>query len=58
MDMLGFIRDHVKNKTISLTSFKVDINDFTNIEALPEILASTPEATSFEITFMLSELDV
>ena len=58
MDVLGFIRDHVKNKTLALTTFRTDINDFTNIEALPELLASTPEATTFEISFQLSELDV
>ena len=58
MDTMGFVRDHVKDKTTALTTILMDINDFTNIEALPEILASAPRASTFTIRFEHSELDV
>ena len=58
MDTMGFVRDHVKDKTTAVTTFQIDVNDFTNIEAWSEILASCPEASTFEITFKDSKLDV
>ena len=58
MDTMGFVRDHVKDKTTALTAFQIDVNDLTNIEAWSEILANSPEASTFDITFKQSKLDV
>ena len=55
---MGFVRDLIKNKTTALTTILINVNDFTNIEALPEILASAPRVSTFEIWFQDSELDV
>ena len=57
MDTLGFVRDHVKDKTTALTKFHIDVNDFTNIEAWSEILARSPEASTFDINFEQSDLE-
>ena len=58
IDNMGFVRDHIKNKLTVLTTLVIDVNDFTNIEAWFEILASSPEATKFDIIFQQSKLDV
>ena len=58
MDTMGFVRDHITNKTTALTRFNIDITDFTNIEAWFDILANSPEASTFKINFRESKLDI
>ena len=57
-DTIGFVRDHVKNKTTALETIHIYINDNTNCEAFCELLANSPEASTFLIVFCPSELDV
>ena len=58
MDIMGFIRDHVKHSFTALKEFNITINDKTNIEALAEILARSPKASSFTLTFPKSSFGV
>ena len=51
MEMMGFIQAHVKHNVPALEEMDINICEKTNIEALADILASSPHASSFKISF-------
>ena len=58
MDHLSFVRSHVKNNFTSLTTFTIKMSDKTNIQALVELLAMSPNASNFTLMFHRSTLGV
>ena len=58
MDHLSFVRNHINNNITSLTTFSIKIKDKTNIRALIELLAMSPNASTFTLMFHQSSLGV
>ena len=48
---MGFVQAHVKYNVTALKEMDINISEKTNIEALADILANSPQASSFKIAF-------
>ena len=56
MDHMDFVRSHVNYKETALTKFDIQIVENTNIEAFVELLAMSPNASTFTLEFHDSSL--
>ena len=51
MDHMKFVRACIKNNVTAINKFTIEVDEHTNIEALTEILAMSPSASTFTLDF-------